>query len=213
MKRVRVLLADDHSIVAEGLKKLLEPEFELIGIVGDGFALLEAAAEKKPDVIVTDISMPGLNGVEALEELKKKNPDVHVVCLTMHRELAYARRALDAGALGYVLKHSAPEELVMAVRAAAEGRTFITPAIAGEVLQSIQSGDLAGTDPARKLTLRQREILRLLADGHSAKKIAKRLKISPRTVEFHKYTMMDTLGVSTSAELIRFALKYHVADG
>lgn len=213
MRRVRVLLADDHRLVAEALQKLLEPEFELIGIVADGFALLDVAAEKKPDVIVTDISMPGLNGIEALEELKKKNPDVHVVCLTMHRELAYARRALDAGALGYVLKHSAPEELVMAVRAAAEGRTFITPAIAGEVLQSIQSGDVATADPVRKLTLRQREILRLLADGHSAKKIAKRLKISPRTVEFHKYTMMDTLGVSTSAELIRFALKNHVSDG
>jgi DNA-binding NarL/FixJ family response regulator len=213
MKRVRVLLADDHRLVAEGLRKLLEPEFELIGIVEDGFALLEAAAEQKPDVIVTDISMPGLNGIEALEELKKKNPDVHVVCLTMHRELAYARRALDAGALGYVLKHSAPEELVMAVRAAAAGRTFITSAIAGEVLQSIQSGDDAATDPVRKLTLRQREILRLLTDGYSAKEIARRLKISPRTVEFHKYTMMDTLGMSTSTELIRFALKNHVADG
>jgi DNA-binding NarL/FixJ family response regulator len=212
MRRIRVLLADDHRIVAEGLKKLLEPEFELVGIVGDGFALLEAAAEQKPDVIVTDISMPGLNGVEALEELKKKNPDVHVVCLTMHHELAYARRALDAGALGYVLKHSAPDELVMAVRAAAAGRTFITPAIAGEVLQSIQRGDDATTDPVQKLTLRQREILRLLADGLSAKEIAKRLKISPRTVEFHKYSMMDMLGMSTSVELIRFALKYHVAD-
>ena len=212
MRRLRVLLADDHLIVAEALKKLLEPEFELVGIVEDGFALLEVAAEEKPDVIVTDISMPGLNGIEALEELKKKNPDVHVVVLTMHRDVAYARRALDAGALGYVLKHSAPEELVMAVRAAAVGRAFITPAIAGEVLQSVQSGDDAATDPVNKLTLRQREILRLLTDGHSAKKIARELKISPRTVEFHKYSMMDTLGVSTSAELIRFALKYHIAD-
>ena len=212
MRRLRVLLADDHRIVAEGLKKLLEPEFDLVGVVEDGFALLEAAAEKKPDVIVTDISMPGINGIEALEELKKKNPDVHVVVLTMHRDVAYARRALDAGALGYVLKHSAPEELVMAVRAAAAGRAFITPAIAGEVLQSVQSGDDAATNPVSKLTLRQREILRLLTDGHSAKKIARELKISPRTVEFHKYSMMDTLGVSTSAELIRFALKYHIAD-
>jgi DNA-binding NarL/FixJ family response regulator len=212
MRRLRVLLADDHLIVAEGLKKLLEPEFELVGIVEDGFALLEAAAEKKPDVIVTDISMPGLNGIEALEELKKKNPDVHVVCLTMHRDVSYARRALDAGALGYVLKNSAPEELVMAVRAAAAGRAFITSAIAGEVLQSVQSGDDAEADPIRKLTLRQREILRLLTDGLSAKKIAKRLDISPRTVEFHKYSMMDTLGVSTSTELIRFALEHHVTD-
>jgi len=212
MRRVSVLLADDHRIVAEGLKKLLEPEFELVGVVEDGFALLKVAAEKKPDVIVTDISMPGLNGIEALEELKKKNPKVHVVVLTMHRNVAYARRALDAGALGYVLKNSAPEELVMAVRAAAAGRAFITPAIAGEVLQSVQSGDDALADPVRKLTLRQREILRLLTDGCSAKVIARRLKISPRTVEFHKYSMMDTLGVSTSAELIRFALKYRIAD-
>jgi DNA-binding NarL/FixJ family response regulator len=212
MRRLRVLLADDHRIVAEGLKKLLEPEFELIGIVEDGFALLEVAAEKKPDVIVTDISMPGLNGIEALEELKQKNPDVHVVCLTMHRDVAYARRALDAGALGYVLKHSAPVELVMAVRAAAAGRVFITPAIAGEVLQSVQSGDDAATDPVNNLTLRQREVLRLLVDGLSAKKIAKSLNISPRTVEFHKYSMMDMLGVSTNAELIRFALKNRIAD-
>jgi len=207
MRRVSVLLADDHLIVAEALKKLLEPEFELVGVVEDGFALLKVAAEKKPDVIVTDISMPGLNGIEALEELKKKNPDVHVVVLTMHRNVAYARRALNAGALGYVLKNSAPEELAMAVRAAAAGRAFITSAIAAEVLQSVQSGDDALADPVRKLTLRQREILRLLTDGCSAKVIAKRLTISPRTVEFHKYSMMDTLGVSTSAELIRFALK------
>ena len=212
MKRKRVLLADDHRIVSDGLKRILEPEFELVGIVEDGFALLEAAAEEKPDVIITDISMPGLNGIEALEELKKTDPEVQVVCMTMHTNVAYARRALDAGALGYVLKHSASEELVMAVRAAAAGRTFVSPAIAGEVLQSLQSGDDAATDPVSKLTLRQREILRLLTDGHSAKKIAKKLKISPRTVEFHKYAMLEVLEVSTSAELIRFALKYDIAD-
>jgi DNA-binding NarL/FixJ family response regulator len=199
MKRVRVLLADDHQIVAEGLKRLLDPEFDLVGIVGDGFALLDAAAEEKPDVIVTDISMPGLNGIEALE-------------LTMHTDVAYARRALDAGALGYVLKHSASEELVLAVRAAAIGRTFVTPAIAGEVLQSLQNGDDAATDPVNQLTLRQREVLRLLVEGYSAKKIARQLDISPRTVEFHKYSMMEALGVSTGAELIRFALKHGIVD-
>jgi DNA-binding NarL/FixJ family response regulator len=207
-----VLLADDHRIVAEGLKRILEPECELVGIVEDGFALLDAAAEEKPDVIVTDISMPGLNGIEALEELKKNNPEVQVVCLTMHTDVAYARRALDAGALGYVLKHSASEELVLAVRAAAAGHTFITPSIAGEVLQSLQRGDDAATDPVSQLTLRQREVMRLLVEGHSAKKIARQLDISPRTVEFHKYSMMETLGVSTSAELIRFALKHRIVD-
>jgi DNA-binding NarL/FixJ family response regulator len=212
VNRIRVLLADDHRIVAEGLKNLLEPEFDLVDIVEDGFALIKAAAEHRPDVIVSDIGMPELNGIEALEELKKDNPDVRVVFLTMHRKLAYARRALDAGALGYVLKHSAPEELVLAVRAAAAGRVFITPAIAGDVLKAMQSGDATEDDPTRKLTLRQREILRLLVDGHSAKVIAARLGISPRTVEYHKYTMMEAIGASTNAELIRFALKYGLPD-
>jgi DNA-binding NarL/FixJ family response regulator len=203
--RVRVLLADDHRIVADGLKRLLEPEFELLGVVEDGRALLAAARELKPDVIVSDISMPELNGVEALEELKKENPAVRVVFLTMHHNVAYARQAMEAGALGYVIKHSAAEELILAVRAAAAGRTYVTPAIAGELLQSMRSGE--GADPVRKLTLRQREILRLLVDGHSAKAIAARLDISPRTVEFHKYTMMQTLGATSTADLIRFALQ------
>jgi len=207
MKRVTVLLADDHRIVVEGLKRLLESEFELVGFVEDGRALLDAARELKPDVIVSDISMPELNGVEALEEMKKENPDVRVVFLTMHHNIAYARRALDAGALGYVLKHSASEELILAVRSAAIGRTFIAPAIAGDVLNAMRFGDNSEIDPVSKLTLRQREILRLLADGLSAKVIAARLDISPRTVEFHKYSMMETLKVTSNAELIRFALQ------
>ena len=207
MKRPRILLADDHRIVAEGLKRLLEPEFDLVAVVEDGRALLSAASELKPDVIVSDISMPELNGVEALEELKKDNPEVRVVFLTMHHNVAYARQAMDAGALGYVLKHSAAEELILAVRAAAGGNTFVSPAIAGDLLQSMREGGHASDDPVLKLTLRQREILRLLVDGHSAKAIAARLDISPRTVEFHKYSMMDTLGISSNAELIRFALE------
>jgi DNA-binding NarL/FixJ family response regulator len=212
VKRVSVLLADDHRIVAEGLKRLLEPEFELIGVAEDGRALLSLAKKLRPDVIVSDISMPELNGVEALEELKKDDSPVRFVFLTMHHNVAYARKAMDAGALGFVLKHSAAEELILAVRAAAAGRTFVSPAIAGELLQAMREGDGADGDPARKLTLRQREILRLLVDGHSAKAIAARLDISPRTVEFHKYSMMETLGVTTSAELIRFALESGVSE-
>lgn len=207
MNRVRVLLADDHRIVAEGLKRLLEIEFELVGVVEDGRALITAARELKPDVIVTDISMPELNGIEAFEEIKEEAPGVKVVFLTMHHSVAYARRALDAGAHGYVLKHSASEELILAVRAAAAGKTYVAPAIAGEVFQAMCDGDDLDADPVRKLTLRQREILRLLVDGHSAKVIAARLEISPRTVEFHKYAMIETLGLSTSADLIRFALQ------
>ena len=212
MKRISVLLADDHRIVAEGLQRLLAPEFDLLGVVEDGRALLAAAKELKPDVIVSDISMPELNGVEALEELKKLSPEVRVVFLTMHHNVAYARQAMAAGALGYVLKHSAAEELILAVRAAAAGRTFVSPAIAGELLESLRAGVGPNANPAARLTLRQREILRLLVDGHSAKAIAARLDISPRTVEFHKYAMMETLGVTTTAELIRFALQSGVSD-
>jgi DNA-binding NarL/FixJ family response regulator len=212
MKRITVLLADDHSLVAEGLKRLLEPEFDLVGVVDNGRSLLAAARELKPDVIVSDITMPELNGVEALEEMKKVDPDVRVVFLTMQQHVAYARQAMEAGALGYVLKHSAAQELIMAVHAAAEGKTFVTSAIAGELLKAMRSGDDADDDPVRKLTLRQREILRLLVDGHSAKAIAARLDISPRTVEFHKYSMMETLGISSNAELIRFALENRVNE-
>lgn len=212
MNRIKVLLADDHRIVAEGLRRILEAEFELVGVVEDGRALLGAAQELKPDVIISDITMPELNGVEALEELKKIDSDVKLVFLTMHHNTAYARRALDAGALGYVLKHSATEELIMAVRAASMGRTFVSPAIAGDLMQAMRDGGDADEDPVRKLTLRQREILRLLVDGHSAKVIASHLEISARTVEFHKYSMMETLGVTSSAELIRFALQSGVNE-
>ena len=209
MSRFRVLLADDHRIVAEGIKRLLEGEFELVGMVEDGLALLAKARELKPDVLVIDITMPELNGIEAFEELKKDNPQLRAVFLTMHHNVAYARRALDAGALGYVLKHSASDELILAVRAAAAGKTFVSPAIAGEVLEAMRGGDDTD-DPVRKLTLRQREILRLLIDGLSAKAIAARLDVSPRTVEFHKYSMIESLGLKTSADLIRFGLQHEI---
>jgi len=212
MSRIRVLLADDHRIVAEGLRRLLEAEFELVGVAEDGRAMLAAAKNLSPDVIISDITMPELNGVEALEELKKVDPDVKLVFLTMHHNTAYARRALEAGALGYVLKHSATEELIMAVRAAFLGRTFVSPAIAGDLMKAMKEGDDADIDPVRKLTLRQREILRLLVDGHSAKVIGSRLDISARTVEFHKYSMMEALELSSSADLIRFALQSGVNE-
>ena len=211
MSRARILLADDHRLVAEGLKRLLESEFELVGVVENGRDLVAAARELKPEVIVSDITMPDLNGIEALGEMKKDNPDVKVVFLTMHHSVTYARRALEAGALGYVIKHSASEELIIAVRAAAAGQTFVTPAIAGEVFKALRDGDDAD-DPAGRLTLRQREILRLLVDGHSAKAIAGQLNISSRTVEFHKYAMMESLGITTNADLIRFALRHGIAE-
>jgi DNA-binding NarL/FixJ family response regulator len=210
MSRVRVLLADDHRIVAEGLKSLLVPEFDLIGLVEDGRAMVEAAKALKPEVIVADITMPHLNGMEALAEIKKFDPNVRVIFLTMHRDAAYARRALEAGAVGFVLKHSAPEELVLAVRAAAQGGTFITPTLAGEVLQALKQHPSEAADPVASLTLRQREILRLLVDGLTAQEIGSKLHISARTVEDHNYRMAESLGIKGKAELIHFAIKHGI---
>ena len=207
MKRPRVLLADDHRLVAEGLKSLLEEEFELLGVVENGRELVEAAKRMRPDVIVADITMPGLNGIDALAQLKQENADVRVVFLTMHKEAAYARRALDAGACGYVLKHSARAELFLAVRAAFEGKVFVTPALAREVFSDMKSSPSQSADPVAALTARQREILQLVAEGRSTKEIGSRLSISPRTVEFHKYHLMDALKLQSTPELIHFAIK------
>lgn len=203
----RVLLADDHRMVAEGLKSLLSPEFELLEVVEDGRALVAAAKRLRPDVIVADVTMPHLNGIDALTQLKKDNLGVKVVFLTMHQDVAYARRALEAGAMGFVLKHSAPAELITAIRAALEGQTYITPALAAEVFQAIRKEPRKATEPAAKLTPRQREILQLLAEGCSAKEVGDKLQISARTVEFHKYQMMETLQLHNSAELVHFAIK------
>lgn len=207
MGRPRVLLADDHRMVAEGLRSLLSAEFDLVGVVEDGRALIEAARKLHPDVIVADITMPHLNGLDAMGPLKKDNPRVKVVFLTMHQEIAYARRALEAGAAGFVLKHSAPAELLTAVRAALAERIYITPAVAGEVIHAFRHGDGAANDPGARLTPRQREILQLLAEGRSAKEVAGTLGISSRTVEFHKYQMMESLRLHSNAELIHFAIK------
>jgi len=210
MKRPRILLADDHRLVAEGLRSLLQREFDLVGVVEDGRSLVETARKLLPDVVVADIGMPVLNGLEALSQLKKDNPQIKVVMMTMHREPAYARRALEAGASGFVLKHSASEELITAIRAAIEGKTYLTPAIAAEVFRDMQRGGSPSADPMSSLTARQREVLQMLAEGLSAKEIAAQLNISTRTVEFHKYQMMEALGIHNSAELIHYALKHGI---
>ena len=210
--RPRVLLADDHLLVAEALKSLLTPEFDLVGVVEDGRALIEAAERLRPDVIVADVTMPHLSGIDALVQLRHSGNRVPVVFLTMHRDVTFARRALEAGALGFVLKHSASVELIAALHAALEGRTYLTPQLAGEVLESMKHGPELASDPVASLTPRQREVLQLLAEGRSAKEIASGLGISARTVEFHKYQMMETLGLRSSAELIRFAIKHGLLE-
>jgi DNA-binding NarL/FixJ family response regulator len=203
----RVLLADDHLVVAEALKSLLAEEFELVGVVEDGLALVEAAGRLRPDVIVADVTMPRLNGIAALLRLRQEAIRAPVVFLTMHRDVSFARRALEAGASGFVLKHSAPFELVQAIRAALEGKTYLTPQIAAAVLEAMSQGPERTDDPVASLTPRQLEVLQLLAEGRSAKEIAGSLSISARTVEFHKYQMMESLGLHSSAELIHFAIK------
>jgi DNA-binding NarL/FixJ family response regulator len=212
VSRPRVLLADDHRLVSEGLKSLLTEDFDIVGMVEDGHALVASAKELHPDVIVADISMPHLNGIDAIAQLKKSNASVKVILLTMHQDPAYARRAFEAGAVGFVVKHSAPAEIVMAIHAALKGQTFITPALASDVLRQAAHGSEETREDAGHLTPRQREILQFLAEGCSAKEIAARLSISPRTVEFHKYQMMEMHGLHSSAELIHFAIKHGVVS-
>ena len=206
MKRPRVLLADDHVIVAEGLRGLLETEFELVGIVQDGRALLDSADKLQPDVIVADISMPLLNGIDAVRQIRKTGRHIKVVFLTMHPDVAYAVSAFEAGAMGYVLKHSAPSELITAIRSALNGKTYVTPVLAGELMQYYKGGEYKKRKEQTQLTQRQREVLQLLVEGRSAREIAAVLQISPRTVEFHKYRMMEDLGIKTVADLIRYAV-------
>jgi len=206
-RRPRVLLADDHRLVAEGLVALLSPEFDLVGVVEDGRALVQEAQRLRPDVIVADITMPHLNGIDALTLLRREDERVRVVFLTMHQDVTYARRALEAGASGFVVKHSAAAELIAAVRAALEGKVYLTPALAGDVLRAMRREPDPSGDPVASLTPRQREVLHLLAEGRSAKEIGVTLGISARTVEFHKYQMMETLKLHTNAELVHFAIK------
>ncbi|HEX9725409.1 MAG TPA: response regulator transcription factor [Vicinamibacteria bacterium] len=205
--RPRVLLADDHTIVTEGLKSILDPEFELVGTAEDGRALLAAAEKLQPDVIVADITMPRLNGLDAVRALKKRNHRSKVVFLTMHSDPDLATEAFRVGASGYLLKQSAGEELITAIHTVLQGEVYVTPELKQEVLEAFMR---AGSDPDRtsvKVTARQREVLQLVAEGHTMKKIASALNVSTRTVESHKYDVMEKLGIETTAELIQYAIR------
>ena len=212
MSRPRVLVADDHPIVAEGLQSLLAARYDVVAVVENGQALLDAARTLDPDVVVADISMPVLNGIEATLRLQQEQPHIKVVILTMHREEAYARRALEAGASGYVLKVAAPVELVQAIEAALADKTYVTPELARGQIGRVARDPQRSQDPAAALTPRQREILQLLAEGQTAKEIGAILGISARTVESHKYELMQELGLERSAELVQFALKHGLIE-
>lgn len=208
MTRPRLLLADDHRIVVEGLRSILTPEFELVGIVENGRELVEMAKRLKPDVIVADIGMPQLNGLDAVAHLRQDGCQASVVFLTMHKDATYASKALEMGASGYVLKHSASTELLMAIRAALSGGTFVTSEIAESMRKAAESRTKSLEAPS--LTPRQREVLQLFAEGRSAKEVAKELHISTRTAENHKARIMDVLCITTTADLVQYALRHGI---
>ena len=212
MNKPRVLLADDHRVLLEGLRSLLQPHFDVVGIVSDGRELVAATKRLDPDVVVLDISMPSLNGIDAARQLQGASSRAKLVFLTMHREVTYAARALEAGASGFVLKHSAASELVTAIHEALKGGTYITPQIASELLDSLRRGVPAGAEASGELTPRQREVLQLVTEGRSAKEIAAILRISRRTAEFHKARIMETLGVQNTAELIQYAIRTGISS-
>ncbi len=208
MSRPRVLIADDHKLLVEAFVNLLEKEAEIVGTVLDGRALLKEAPRLKPDIIVLDISMPKLNGLEAAQQIKQIMPEVKLIFLTMHEDPDLAVEAFRVGASGYLLKSSAASELFRAVQEVSRGRAYVTPLIAQGMLESFAEG----TGPRRvsKLTARQREVLQLLAEGNTMKEVASILNIAPRTVAFHKYRMMETLGLKNNAELLRLAIEERI---
>ncbi len=206
MSRPRIVLADDHRVFAEGLKVLLDEEFDVVAIVEDGPALLDAAERLAPELVVADVSMPEMNGIECVRRLSESTPELRIVLLTMHDDVALAVAAIRAGAAGYVLKHGGTKDVLRAVREALDGGVHVSPKIAKEVMQALASGREGGPS----LTPRQLEIVSLIVQGLSAKEIAAQLHLSPRTVEFHKYQAMERIGASTNAELIAYALKHGI---
>ena len=211
-RRPRVLLADDHTLVLEGLRRLLEDECDLVGMVEDGRALVETAPKLAPDLILLDISMPLLNGLDAARQLRKLVPDSRIIFLTMHADPTYASEAFEAGAAGYLLKRSAASELAAAIATVLDGRKYLTPLITSEALRASVPRSVTVPPTLGRLTRRQREVLQLVAEGHSGKEIAARLGISAKTVEYHKASLMDRLGVRTASELTKYAVAHGVTE-
>jgi len=206
MKRPRIVLADDHSLLLGAFKSFLEPEFEVVGTFLDGRTLVDNVKDLNPDVIVLDIGMPGMNGLSAGQKLKQEIPSVKLIYLTMNQDPDLAAEAFKLGASGYLLKSSAASELAFAIREALTGRSYVTPLITEGMVGSFVQ-NLKRKKPTHKLTLRQKEVLQLLAEGRSMKEVAAILNLTPRTVAFHKYTMMEQLNLKTGAELIQYAIK------
>ena len=204
MSRPTLLLADDHVIVADGLRSLLKDDFELVGTVADGVALIEAADRLRPDIIISDLGMPRMHALDVLRALEGRGLPSRVIILTMHADVSLAMEAFRLGVFGYVLKSAAGSELIRAIHEVLAGRPYLTPVIAKDVMTAVKT--MTPTHTARP-TLRQRQVLRLIAEGKRMKEIAAILGVSPRTVESHKYEMMNALGLRSTAELIQYALR------
>jgi DNA-binding NarL/FixJ family response regulator len=205
MNRTKIILADDHTLVAEMLAQFLGDAYDLLAIAQDGRKLVELVKRHRPALVVADVSMPELSGLDAMRRLRADGIDTPFIFLTMHADAHLAGEAMRAGASGFLLKTSAGEELTAAIAEVLRGRVYLTPMLAKDVLAAMASG--SGNSPAERLTLRQREVLGLVTKGQSMKQIAATLNLSPRTVETHKYEMMHALGVQSTAELIKFALQ------
>jgi DNA-binding NarL/FixJ family response regulator len=209
MIRPRVILADDHTLLLDAFRKLLMDECEVVAAVSDGRALLEATATLRPDVVVVDIAMPLLNGIDAARQIKQTLPDTRIIFLTMNEDPDLAAEAFRAGASGYLLKRSAASELQMAIREVVMHRSYVTPLVTEGLMGSMLRGPATRQAP-QELTPRQREVVQLVAEGHSMKEVGNILNIAPRTVAFHKYRIMEQLNIKTTAELIQFAIKHHI---
>jgi DNA-binding NarL/FixJ family response regulator len=210
MKRPRILLADDHVLIADALKSLLAPNYDVVGIVSDGRALLVEAEKLKPDLIVVDIGMPQLNGLDATRQIKRLMPKVKVIILTMNEDNTLVAEAFRAGATGYLLKHSASQELLQAIREVLRGSSYLSPRITSGAVASMLRGGNPKVEEAHELTPRQREVIQLLAEGRSMKEIADLLTISLRTVAAHKYRIMELLDITNNADLYRYAVKHQI---
>ena len=210
MLKPRILIADDHILVAEACKKLLEPEYEVVGTVCDGRALVRAAAELKPNIVLVDIGMPMLNGLDAGRQIKEAAPSIKVVYLTMNPDVELAAEAFRRKASAYILKTCAASELLIAIRTVLRGCTYLSPTISKDSVGFLTRQDKDLVEEGARLTERQREVLQLLAEGKSMKEVGAILNVATRTVAFHKYRMMEQLKLRTNAELVQYAMKHHL---
>ena len=210
MKRARIILADDHELLTDAIKNMLEPEYDVVGTFANGDTLVKSAPELEPDVIILDVSMPMMNGITACSQLKKSMPKVKVIFLTMNQDLDTAAEAFKSGASGVVLKTSAAAELMTAIREVLFGGYFATPSLTEGMVGSFVR-NFKRMKKRRELTIRQKEVLQLLAEGYSMKQVAGMLDITTRTVAFHKYAMMEHLEIQSSAELVSYAMKVGIA--